>query len=95
MKKIHWVCLLGLLTASQTFAFDELSKGAGLFSGKSGEFSLVKYAQDKSQKNQPLKLDAKDEFQLFKQWKQAKNENSANYQEFMLWLEYRELTKTE
>mgnify|MGYP005991965085 CR=1 FL=1 len=37
-------------------------------------------------------LSKKEEFALFKSWNQHKENNTAQYQEFLLWLEYKEIS---
>ncbi|MBU2925914.1 hypothetical protein Q4506_10820 [Colwellia sp. 4_MG-2023] len=37
-------------------------------------------------------LSKKAEFALFKKWKEHKENNTAQYQEFLLWLEYKEIS---
>jgi hypothetical protein len=38
-------------------------------------------------------LSQKEDFTLFKNWKQHKDNNTAEYQEFLLWLEYKKINQ--
>ena len=38
-------------------------------------------------------LSQKEDFTLFKNWKQHKDNNTAEYQEFLLWLEYKKISQ--
>ena len=76
---------------------EELTDGPGLFTGESGELTLFK-PEEKEPVTQP-NIKAKtgtnastidqDEFELFKVWKKAKQNNTTEYQEFLYWMEYK------
>ena len=81
---------------------DGLVEGPGLFSGEAGAFELLSRGDSKpvgATHRANLDADAsisglnEDEFLLFKKWMQAKQRNSAEYQEFQMWLKYLEFKR--
>lgn len=107
MKNIICVGITLLSLSFSVFADNELDDGPGLFSGKKGEFTLLKTEnyKDKEETNkkanketQDVKLTKHDmsqkkEFMLFKNWKQHKEHNTETYQEFLLWIEYKKISQ--
>ncbi|MCH2056289.1 MAG: hypothetical protein MK214_06665 [Thalassotalea sp.] len=67
-------------------ASNELEQGPGLFSGKDGEFKLLKFSSNKSQNER--ELSDKKEFQLYLQWLKEKEQETQEYKEFRLWIKY-------
>ena len=105
MKNI--ICVVITLLSFSVFADNELDDGPGLFSGKKGEYTLLKtgkYGAEEENK-QKAKEETKDtnltkhdmsqkkEFMLFKNWKQHKEHNTETYQEFLLWIEYKKISQ--
>lgn len=93
--KIFSLFIALLFINTSTFASDELDTGPGIFSGKTGEFSLFKSStSDNIEVNSTQSNTAnKDEFALFKVWKQERDKNTVEYQEFLLWVEYQKYLK--
>lgn len=99
MKKT--LCILAVLLAPTfgVIADDDLDTGPGVFSGKKGSFTLFESKNSTTTKEKSIvkttidskDLSQKEEFELFKAWKKLKSENSASYQEFLLWVEYKKV----
>lgn len=99
------IVLLNFILSCMAHANDDLNSGPGLFSGASGEFSLIELvATEKDKNNESKKTDNLNkgrtdiieannrtvhEFDMFKEWKESKKNNTESYQEFILWLEYK------
>lgn len=98
------IALLNFIVSCMAHANDDLNSGPGVFSGASGEFSLIELGTTKKDKNNESTIDNLNkgrteitqsndrtvhEFDMFKEWKELKKNNTESYQEFILWLEYK------
>jgi len=103
MKTLICVGITLLSLNFNVFADNELDEGPGLFSGKKGEFTILKTENYKKSdkvkevtekaKSNNSDMSQKDEFQLYKKWIADKNKNTEAYQEFLLWLEFKKMSK--
>ncbi|WP_426360321.1 hypothetical protein ACPUVO_08930 [Pseudocolwellia sp. HL-MZ19] len=107
MKQTLFIAITLLTTSFGALADNEMEKEPGLFTGKKGTFTLLKTDNIKTEeqikdqvKNQDQdvnpsnpKISKKEEFSLFKNWKKHKENNTSQYQEFLLWLEYKEINQ--
>jgi len=86
---------LNLGQVDETVDDREEMAGPGIFSGDDGETALQWSNEEQPEASQPGKsgvtvLDEKAEFEQFKIWNElrSKDPESAEYQEFLQWLEY-------
>lgn len=107
MKNTLCIAITLLTTSFGVLADNEMEKEPGLFTGKKGAFTLLKTdnLKPEEQANKEITeqkinvkatvadMSKKEDFTLFKNWKQHKDNNTAEYQEFLLWLEYKEVNQ--
>ncbi|WP_441002395.1 hypothetical protein [Pseudocolwellia agarivorans] len=107
MKNMLCIAITLLTTSFGVLADNEMEKEPGLFTGKKGAFTLLKTdnLKPEEQANKEIieqkshvkatvtDMSKKEEFGLFKNWKQHKENNTSEYQEFLLWLEYKEVNQ--
>lgn len=111
IRKLFFMAFGGLallLGCVQVSAQEELTDGPGLFTGKTGELTLYQSNQnsfeatshesanpENANTGAKEELSSREEFELYKRWQYAKQNNTQNYHEFMQWLEFQRVIKVE
>jgi len=95
-KSSFLLSALLLILPGLVLSDDILNSGPGLISGEEGAFTLYDSGKNKTSKNgtaehkQTIKNQQASyaEFKRYQQWLDAKKNNSADYQEFLLWKDF-------
>ncbi|UAA38986.1 hypothetical protein KIH87_01035 [Paraneptunicella aestuarii] len=106
IRKLFFMAFGGLallLGCVQVSAQEELTDGPGLFTGKTGELTLYQSNQngfeatshESANTGAKEELSSREEFELYKRWQYAKQNNTKDYGEFMQWLEFQRVIKVE